>query len=96
MKRVSFYAKTNRSGNVLHIEADGCVVSIEVGLADRDGRRVTRVDVLPDDESRGGDGHGVVWHLDGSRVIAQTEADLEAQEEAAVLAERKRAHGGQS
>ena len=34
MKRISFYADTNRSGNLLHIETDGCVVNIQVGLHD--------------------------------------------------------------
>lgn len=76
MKTERFYAATNRSDNLLHIETDGCIVNIQVGLRNRDGNPVTVVSVLPDDESRGGDGQGDVWHTvdaddnktDGARV----------------------------
>lgn len=71
MRRLSFYQKGNRSDNLLHIETDGCVVNIRVGLMDDNGRKVTRVDILPDDETRGGDGRGYVWHVDGPCVIRQ-------------------------
>lgn len=51
---------------LLHIEAEGCVINIRVGLTDASGALVTRVDVSPDDESRGGDGGGYMWHaVDG-------------------------------
>lgn len=69
MKRISFYAGRNRSDDLLHIETDGCVVNIRVGLRDDQGRMVTRVDVLPDDETRGPDGDGYYWHQDGARII---------------------------
>jgi hypothetical protein len=46
----TFYADRNRSGNVMHIETDGCVVEIHVGLTDDRGRQVTRVDVMPDND----------------------------------------------
>jgi hypothetical protein len=62
MRRETFYAGHNRSGNVMHIETDGCVVEIHVGLTDERGRPMTRVDVIPDDERRGGDGRGGLWH----------------------------------
>lgn len=55
MKNISFYAKTNRSDNVLHIETDGAIVNVYVGLHDEDGHDVTTVEVLPDDASRGGE-----------------------------------------
>lgn len=61
MKSIQFYADTNRSDNLLHIETDGCVVNIRVGLTDFDGRRVTSVSISPEDESRGGDGQGSIW-----------------------------------
>ena len=64
MKRITFYADTNRSDNLLHIETDGCVVNIQVGLSDSDGRQVTRIDVHPDSEYRGGDGQGRMWHAE--------------------------------
>lgn len=76
MKRLTFYAKSNRSGNLMHIETDGCIVNIRVGLTDREGRQVTNVEIIPDDESRGGDGQGRIWHVDGmigTRVIRQHE-----------------------
>lgn len=79
MKRISFYADTNRSGNLLHIETDGCIVNIQVGLHDADGRQVTSVRIIPDDESRGGDGEGRIWqHVDGSRVVRLHEGEAKA------------------
>ena len=71
MKTIQFYAATNRSGNMLHIETDGCTVNIQVGLHDDEGRKVTRVSVSPGDETRGGDGSGDFWHQDGERVICE-------------------------
>lgn len=69
MRRITFHEKGNRSGDLLHVETDGCVVNIRVGLSDDQGRKVTRVDVLPDDDTRGGDGLGHLWCQDGPRVI---------------------------
>lgn len=69
MKSISFYAKGNRSDNLLHIETDGAVVNIRVGLTDAEGHQVTSVQIIPDDESRGGDGNGNTWYQDGSRII---------------------------
>lgn len=63
VKTVTFYADRNRSGNLLHVETDGCIVNIHVGLRDSFGNRVTRVNVIPDDEYRGGDGNGSIWHV---------------------------------
>lgn len=59
---------------LLHIETEGCVVNIRVGLSDSDGRQVTSVEIIPDDELRGGDGEARIWHLDGkvnNRLIRQ-------------------------
>jgi hypothetical protein len=64
MKTERFHAKGNRSDNLLHIETDGCVVNIQVGLRDDKGRPITRVDVLADSEWRGGDGQGNNWHAE--------------------------------
>lgn len=44
---------------LLHIEAEGCIVNIRVGLTDADGRPVTSVEVLADQYS------GDRWSLDG-------------------------------
>jgi hypothetical protein len=68
MKRIEFYAGDERD-NTLHIETDGCIVNIRVGLHDTEGRKVTRVDVSPEDESRGGDADGRIWRQDGARII---------------------------
>jgi hypothetical protein len=65
MKRMSFYAKGNRSGNLLHIETDGCIVNIQVGLHDRDGRKVTSVRISPDNYAE----RGGRWVQDGSRIV---------------------------
>jgi hypothetical protein len=48
MRRLSFHAEGNRSGNLLHIETDGCIVNVYVGLRNEQGKQVTRVAVLPD------------------------------------------------
>jgi len=70
-RRVGFYSVVGEP-RTLHIETDGAIVNITVGLHDVDGRPVTRVDTLPDDESRGGDEHGRIWEQDGPRIICQT------------------------
>jgi hypothetical protein len=69
MKRMSFYAKTNRSGNLLHIETDGCIVNIRVGLHDAEGREVTSVQVIPDQTT------DATWVQDGARVIRLHEGE---------------------
>ncbi len=53
--------------NLLHIETDGCIVNIRVGLSDSEGRRVTSVEIIPEDESRSPDADGRFWELDGAR-----------------------------
>jgi hypothetical protein len=67
MKIVTFY-KTNRSGNLLHIETEGCIVNIRVGLKNREGQKVTSVKISADKDA------GEEWLLDGTvnnRVIKQ-------------------------
>lgn len=51
--------------NLLHIETDGAIVNIRIGLTDSQGRRVTSVEIIPADDARGGDGLGGFWDLDG-------------------------------
>jgi len=62
VKTITFYAATNRSGNLLHIETDGCIVTIHVGLHNTEGQQITRVDVLPDGETRR-DNQGNTWEI---------------------------------
>lgn len=74
METVEFYANGGPR-KTLHIETDGCIVNIDVGLTDAEGRQVTRVSVLPEDESRGGDADGRIWRQDGPRVIRLHEGE---------------------
>lgn len=46
----------------LHIEAEGCIVNIREGLHDRVGRRVTSIEILPDDRYAG----EPIWKLVGT------------------------------
>lgn len=55
MRREHFYAGTNRSGNVLHVETDGAIVNIRVGLIDAEGRQVTHVSVTADGDRFAGE-----------------------------------------
>ena len=57
MKKVSFY-KTNRSDDCLHVETEGCIINIRVGLKDTVGREVTHVEIIPDKYS------GAEWKMD--------------------------------
>lgn len=54
---------------LLHIEADGVLINVRVGLTDNEGHHVTNVSISPDDRSRGGDGEGYYWYQDGARII---------------------------
>lgn len=80
MKTIRHYANPSTrltSENLLHIETEGCVVNIHVGLTDAQGRRVTAISISPDDEARGGDGQGFMWHVAddagkyGARIVRQ-------------------------
>ena len=57
MKRVSFL-NSNRSGDRLHIETEGCIVNIRVGLEDTVGRTVTHIEIIPDKYA------GEEWDID--------------------------------
>lgn len=45
-----------------HIEVEGCIVNIRTGLYDIKGRKVTSIEILPDDHYSG----ERVWRLKGS------------------------------
>lgn len=78
MRRLTF-GRRNRSGNLLHIETEGCVVNIHVGLRDVLGRRVTRVTISPDDESRSPDEDGYYWRAAGDgRIVRDVVPGLHA------------------
>lgn len=60
----------NARDKLLHVETDGCIVNIRVGLTDSEGRSVTSVEILPDGYA------GEEWTLDGTvnnRVIREPE-----------------------
>lgn len=46
----------------LHVEAEGCIVNIRQGLYDKKGRRVTNVEIIPDEYAG-----ERLWRLWGSR-----------------------------
>lgn len=51
-----------------HIEVEGCIVNIRTGLEDLKGRKVTSIEILPDDHYTG----ERIWRLRGcvnNRVI---------------------------
>jgi len=45
-----------------HIEVEGCIVNIRTGLKDIKGRKVTSIEILPDDHFTG----ERIWRLIGS------------------------------
>jgi hypothetical protein len=45
-----------------HIEVEGCIVNITTGLHDRNGRKVTSIEILPDDHYSG----EPIWRLRGT------------------------------
>jgi hypothetical protein len=75
MRRISFFDRPRNKQDILHVETDGAVVNIQVGLHDREGRQVTSIRVSPDDASRGGDGNGRTRVRDGSRIVRLHEGE---------------------
>ena len=62
MRRISFY-KNNRSDDLLHIETEGCVINIRVGLHNNESQEVTSVEIIPDRNAEIGEGK---WELNGT------------------------------
>jgi hypothetical protein len=56
MKELENYMKLK------HIEVEGCIINIRTNLIDRLGRKVTSIEILPDDHFSG----ERVWRLFGS------------------------------
>lgn len=46
-----------------HIEVEGCIVNIRTGLHDRQGRKVTSIEIIPDDRYAG----ERIWKLYGTQ-----------------------------
>lgn len=69
----------------LQVVFEGGMVWIETGLADAEARRVSRVEIAADDDSRGGDGRGGIWDLseDGRRIIRRDSPEDEQTQEPA-------------
>jgi hypothetical protein len=49
MKSVVFTSSKRNKHDTLHIETDGCIVNIRIGLTKDNGRKCTVIEVLPDD-----------------------------------------------
>lgn len=62
MKTILF-SEQNRSDNILHIETEGCIVNIRIGLTDINGRKTTNISVIPDR------GKGEEWQIEGETGI---------------------------
>lgn len=48
MKTIIFHDSNRNPHDKLHIETDGCIVNICVGLIKDDGRKCTVIEVIPD------------------------------------------------
>lgn len=48
MKTIVFHDSKRNPHDTLHIETDGCIVNIRVGLTKDDGRKCTVIEVIPD------------------------------------------------
>lgn len=46
-----------------HIETEGCIINIRTGLTDKKGRKVTSIEIIPDDRYAG----EPIWRLYGCR-----------------------------
>ncbi len=47
-KTIGHYTNKEKRMRTLHIETEGCIVNIRVGLIDRKEREVTSVEIIPD------------------------------------------------
>jgi hypothetical protein len=61
MSRVS--VEGYRKDGLIHLEVEGCIVNIHQGLKDSLGRKVTSVEIIPDDHYAG----ERPWKLRGAR-----------------------------
>ncbi len=59
-------SSSGRGTRTLHVEADGCIVNIQVGLHDADGNRVTHISVNASGNRYAGDPEW--WVAKGSKV----------------------------
>lgn len=46
-------ASVSKQGKLLHIEAEGGIINIREGLTDVKGRKVTSIEIIPDDRFAG-------------------------------------------
>lgn len=52
---------------LLHVEAEGCIVNIRVGMHDPEGREVTVVEVIPNDYPTRNDTWGAILPMADTR-----------------------------
>lgn len=50
---------------LLHLETEGCVVNVTIGVHDQAGHRITSIEVVPAEP----DDDGAVWQLRGPSTI---------------------------
>lgn len=67
-----------RKEKLLHIEAEGCIINVTIGLIDMDGHKITNISIITDQYA--GEQQ---WSVAGSqhiglRVVQETEAEYEA------------------
>ena len=72
MKRVSLSSK-GRGPKQLHIEADGCIINIQVGLHDSDGNAITHVSVAAQGDTYQGEPE---WWIAPGTNVARTGVGL--------------------
>jgi hypothetical protein len=65
MKRISISDRSR--DKLLHIEAPGCIINVQIGLADRDGRKVTHVSIVADGNRFSGE---LPWWIEGRNGIS--------------------------
>lgn len=72
MKSIVFTSSRGRKNTLLHVETDGCIVNIKIGLSKDDGRKCTVIEVLPDQYK------GEEWDLEAgstfTRIVERKES----------------------
>jgi len=61
LKTIVHTDTARRKDKLLHVEAEGCVVNINIGLTNDQGRSVTFVEIIPDKYQ------GEEWDIEGDK-----------------------------
>lgn len=60
MKRATFY-NNNKSGDLLHIESEGCIINLRVNLENYLGQKVTNISIHVDTSEGWTLGEATTW-----------------------------------